>query len=303
MDQNISSQVIENKSKSQTSSKRRGEKFKEIWRRFKKNKTALLGLVIFTVIVFTAVFSNFIVPYEAVTQQNAVDRLQGPSAEHWFGTDNFGRDLFARVIHAAPTSLYIGIVVSVIALAVGGTLGIAAGYYGGRFDNIIMRFLDMISALPGNLLALVIVAALGANMRNMIISLLVGRIASTARLSRSVSIGISEQEYVEAAKAGGSGDLRIIFKHMVPNASGTLIISTTMGIASVILGAASLSFIGLGVQPPIPEWGALLNSSREFFRPAPHLMIFPGMAILLTSLSINMIGDGLRDSLDPKHKS
>lgn len=303
MDQNISSQVIENKSKSQTSSKRRGEKFKEIWRRFKKNKTALLGLVIFTVIVFTAVFSNFIVPYEAVTQQNAVDRLQGPSAEHWFGTDNFGRDLFARVIHAAPTSLYIGIVVSVIALAVGGTLGIAAGYYGGRFDNIIMRFLDMISALPGNLLALVIVAALGANMRNMIISLLVGRIASTARLSRSVSIGISEQEYVEAAKAGGSGDLRIIFKHMVPNASGTLIISTTMGIASVILGAASLSFIGLGVQPPIPEWGALLNSSREFFRPAPHLMIFPGMAILLTSLSINMIGDGLRDSLDPKLKS
>ena len=303
MAQKISSESVENKKIGQKSNRRRGEKLKEIWRRFKKNKVALLGLVIFTIVVLSAIFANLIVPYEKVTEQNAVNRLQTPSAEHWFGTDDFGRDLFARVLHAAPTSLYIGIVVSLIALVVGGTLGIAAGYYGGKFDNIVMRFLDMISALPGNLLALVIVAALGANMRNMIISLVVGRIASTARLSRSVSIGISEQEYVEAARAGGSGDLRIIFKHMVPNASGTLIISTTMGIASVILGAASLSFIGLGVQPPTPEWGALLNGARQFFRPAPHLMIFPGMAILLTSLSINMIGDGLRDSLDPKLKS
>ena len=262
-----------------------------------------MGLVIFSVILLGALFADQIVPYEAVLKQNAPNRLQVPSKDNWFGTDNFGRDLFARVLHAAPTSLFIGIIVSLVSLVIGGTLGIACGYYGGKFDNLVMRFLDMISALPGNLLALVIVAALGANMRNMIISLIIGRIAPTARLSRSVALSISEQEYVEAARAGGSSDLRIIFKHCVPNASGTLIISTTMGIASVILGAASLSFIGLGVQPPRPEWGAMLNEARQYFRDSPHLMMIPGIAILLTSLSINMIGDGLRDSLDPKLKS
>ncbi len=282
---------------------RRIEKIKEVWRRFKKNKVALLGLVIFVVILFGAIFADQIVPYEAVLKQDAPNRLQPPSGDNLFGTDNFGRDLFARVLHAAPTSLFIGVVVSFASLAIGGTLGIACGYYGGKFDNLVMRFLDMISALPGNLLALVIVAALGANMRNMIISLIIGRIASTARLSRSVALSISEQEYVEAARAGGSSDLRIIFKHCVPNASGTLIISTTMGIASVILGAASLSFIGLGVQPPRPEWGAMLNEARPYFRNSPYLMMIPGISILLTSLSINMIGDGLRDSLDPKLKS
>ena len=185
----------------------------------------------------------------------------------------------------------------------GGTLGIACGYFGGRFDNLIMRFLDMISALPGSLLAIVMVAVLGPNMRNLIIALIVGHIASFARMCRSVALSISEQEYVKAAKAGGSSDLRIIFRHAVPNAASTLIINTTMSISGVILSACSLSFIGLGVQPPKPEWGAMLNDARQYFNGSPYLMVIPGLAILITSISINMMGDGLRDALDPKLKS
>ncbi len=279
-------------------------KAKETWRRFKKNKTALVGLVVFMLIVLSAVFANQIVSYDKVTSQIAKDRLQPPGTEgHIFGTDNYGRDLFARTIHAAPNSLLIGISVSLASLIIGGLVGVSCGYYGGAIDNLVMRFLDMISALPGNILAMVMVAVLGPNMINLIIAMVVGRIAGTARMCRSVALSISEMEYIEAARAGGSKDLRIILKHAIPNASGTLIINTTMSIAGVILGAASLSFIGLGVQPPRPEWGSMLNEARQYFRGAPYLMIIPGLAILLTSLSINMIGDGLRDALDPKLKS
>ena len=279
-------------------------KLKETWRRFKKNKSALVGLIVFALIVTVAIFADVIVPYEKVTSQSAVDRLKGPGVDGYFlGTDGYGRDLFARTLHAAPNSLRIGISVSLLSLLIGGLLGISCGYFGGRFDNLVMRFLDMISALPGNLLAMIMVAVLGQNIINLIIALVVGRVAGTARMCRSVALSISEMEYVEAAKAGGSGDWRIILKHAIPNASGTLIINTTMSIASVILSAAALSFIGLGIQPPNPEWGAMLNEARPYFRQSPYLMMIPGVAILITSLSINMIGDGLRDALDPKLKS
>lgn len=279
-------------------------KLKETWRRFKKNRTALVGLAMLLVILFFTVFAHLIVPYNKVTDQKAEDRLLAPGTDGYlFGTDGFGRDLFARTVHAAPNSLFIGVSVSFFSLIIGGLVGISCGYFGGKFDNYIMRFLDMISALPGNLLAIVMVAVLGPNMTNLIIAMVVGRIAGTARMCRSVALSISEMEYVEAARAGGSKDLRIILKHAVPNASGTLIINTTMSISGVILSAASLSFIGLGVQPPKPEWGSMLNEARQYFRQAPYLMVIPGLAILATSLSINMIGDGLRDALDPKLKS
>ena len=278
-------------------------RLKEIWRRFCKNKVALVGFFVFLAIILVAIFADFIVDPEKVTAVNAMDRLVKPCAEHPFGTDEFGRDLFARIIHAAPNSLFIGLVVSFGSLVIGGTLGLSCGYFGGKFDNIVMRFLDMISALPGSLLDIVMVAVLGPSMKNLIIALIVGYVAGFARMSRSVALSISEQEYVKAAKAGGSGDLRIIFRHAVPNAAGTLIINTTMNISSVILSACSLSFIGLGVQPPAPEWGALLNNARQYFNTSPYLMVIPGMAILLTSISINMMGDGLRDALDPKLKS
>jgi len=279
------------------------ERLKETWRRFKKNKIAVIGLIIFTIILLSAIFADLIVPYENAITPHAKERLQAPSKAHIFGTDEFGRDLFARIIHGAGNSLFIGITVSVSSLLVGGGLGICCGYFGGKFDNIVMRILDMISALPGSLLSIVTVAVLGPSMKNLIIAMTVGRIAGSARMCRSVVLSISDQEYVKAAKAGGSGDLRIILRHAVPNASGTLIINTTMSMASVILVACSLSFIGLGVQPPNPEWGALLNTARQYYNNSPYLMFYPGMAILLTSISINMMGDGLRDALDPKLKS
>ena len=276
---------------------------KEVWRRYKKSKLAMMGLIIFLMILFLAVFAEQIVPYEMAIKTNASNRLQPPCAEHIFGTDGRGRDMFARVIHAAPNSLMIGFTVSFFALLIGGFLGISCGYFGGMYDNLVMRFLDMISALPGNLLAIVMVAVLGPNTINLIIALGVGRIAGAARMSRSVALNISAQEYIEAARCGGSRDLRNILAHAVPNASGTLIVNTTMTISQVILLASSLSFIGLGVQPPNPEWGAMLNDAREYFRTAPYLMMIPGCAILLTSIAINMIGDGLRDALDPKMKN
>lgn len=278
-------------------------RLKEIWRRFCKNRIALAGFIVFMCIMMVVVFANVIVPYEMTEKTSPQERLTPPCAEHPFGTDEFGRSVFARIVHAAPNSLFIGFTVSFGSLLVGGTLGIACGYFGGRFDNLVMRFLDMISALPGSLLAIVMVAVLGPNMRNLIIALIVGHIAGFARMSRSVALSISEQEYVKAAKAGGSSDLRIIFRHAVPNAAGTLIINTTMSISGVILSACSLSFIGLGVQPPKPEWGAMLNDARQYFNGSPYLMVIPGLAILITSISINMMGDGLRDALDPKLKS
>ena len=276
---------------------------KEIWRRYRKNRLAMAGLVIFFIILMTAVFADVIVPYEAATKTSASERLQSPNAEHWLGTDGRGRDVFARIVHGAPSSLMIGFIVAAATLVIGGFLGLACGYFGGRFDTIIMRILDMISALPGDLLAIVMVAVLGPNMQNLIIALIIGRIAGTARMARSVALNISAQEYVEAARCGGSRDLRNILVHALPNAAGTLIIDTTMSISIIILSASSLSFIGLGVQPPRPEWGAMLNDAREYFRTAPHLMIFPGLSILLTAISMNMIGDGLRDALDPKLKN
>ena len=276
----------------------------ETWKRLKKNKGAMIGLVIVVILFVLALCAGIIFDYDTdVIGQNYNELLQEPSLRHPFGTDEFGRSVFARIVHAAPNSLFIGFTVSFGSLLVGGTLGIACGYFGGRFDNLIMRFLDMISALPGSLLAIVMVAVLGPNMRNLIIALIVGHIAGFARMSRSVALSISEQEYVKAAKAGGSSDLRIIFRHAVPNAAGTLIINTTMSISGVILSACSLSFIGLGVQPPKPEWGAMLNDARQYFNGSPYLMVIPGLAILITSISINMMGDGLRDALDPKLKS
>ncbi len=279
------------------------ERTKEIWRRYKKNKLAMIGLFVFLVIALTAVFANVIIPYETAVKTHATARLLTPSAEHWFGTDGRGRDVFARIVHGAPNSLMIGFVVAGICLVIGGFLGMACGYFGGHFDNITMRILDMVSALPGNLLAIVMVAVLGPNMRNLIIAMVIGRIAGTARMARSVALNISAQEYVEAARCGGSSDIRNILTHALPNAAGTLIINTTMSISVIILNASSLSFIGLGVQPPRPEWGAMLNDAREYFRTAPYLMVFPGLAIFLTAISVNMIGDGLRDALDPKLKN
>ena len=283
--------------------KKRQSKLSEIWRLFRKNKTAVLGLIVITLIILSAVFADLIVPYEKVIKQDYRSILQPPSLKHWLGTDGYGRDLFARVIHGGRNSLALGFVTSLSALIIGGSIGAAAGYYGGWFEDVIMRGMDALKAIPNTLMALAIVAALGPSMLNLLIAIAIASMPIFVRVVRSAVISISGMEYIEAAKAGGTGDVRIIFKHVVPNAIGVIIVQATMSIAQMILQAASLSFIGMGIQPPSPEWGAMLSEAREYMRTAPYFMLFPGLAIALSALSLNLLGDGLRDALDPRLKS
>ena len=281
---------------------KRNSQLPEIWRRYKKNKAAMVGLVILIFIILIAVFADVIVPYEKCIEQVGAERLQGPSAAHWFGTDDLGRDLFARVIHGSRYSLLIGVSTSLMALAAGAILGASAGYFGGMVDNIICRITDVFMCVPPILLSLAVVAALGSNMKNLIIAITVSCIPGNIRLIRSVVLTVAEQDYVEAARSYGASHARIIFKYVLPNALGPIIVNTTMAISDMILSAAGLSFIGMGIQPPSPEWGALLSNAQKYMFTSLYLLIFPGIFILLSSLSFNLVGDGLTDALDPKLK-
>lgn len=281
---------------------KRNSQLPEIWRRYKKNKAAMVGLVILIFIILIAVFADVIVPYEKCIEQVGAERLQGPSATHWFGTDDLGRDLFARVIHGSRYSLLIGVSTSLMALAAGAILGASAGYFGGMVDNIICRITDVFMCVPPILLSLAVVAALGSNMKNLIIAITVSCIPGNIRLIRSVVLTVAEQDYVEAARSYGASHARIIFKYVLPNAMGPIIVNTTMAISDMILSAAGLSFIGMGIQPPSPEWGALLSNAQKYMFTSLYLLIFPGIFILLSSLSFNLVGDGLTDALDPKLK-
>lgn len=275
----------------------------EVWRRYRKNPTAMIGLAIISVIILSAIFADIIVPYDYGIKQVIPDRLQGPSLKHLFGTDDLGRDLFSRVIHGSRSSLVLGILTTAVATLIGGFLGGICAYYGNRVDNIIMRLLDVITSIPSTLLSLSIVAALGPGIRNLVIAITVSRVPTFARVIRSAVLNIVNQEYIEAAKAGGTRNLRIMLRHVYPNAMSPIIVQCTMSISQLILQAAGLSFLGMGMQPPAPEWGALLNSARDFMRTAPHLMLFPGIAIVLAALAFNLVGDGLRDAFDPRLKS
>ena len=281
---------------------KRNSQLPEIWRRYKKNKAAMVGLVILIFIILIAVFADVIVPYEKCIEQVGSERLQGPSAAHWFGTDDLGRDLFARVIHGSRYSLLIGVSTSLMALAAGAILGASAGYFGGMVDNIICRITDVFMCVPPILLSLAVVAALGSNMKNLIIAITVSCIPGNIRLIHSVVLTVAEQDYVEAARSYGASHARIIFKYVLPNAMGPIIVNTTMAISDMILSAAGLSFIGMGIQPPSPEWGALLSNAQKYMFTSLYLLIFPGIFILLSSLSFNLVGDGLTDALDPKLK-
>lgn len=279
---------------------KKASKFGEIWKRLIRNPGAIIGLVIIITMALGAIFANFIVPEYLVTEQNAAIRFQGPSSEHWFGTDNYGRDLFARILYGSRISLTIGIFTAAFSLLFGGILGAVAAYYGGQVDNTIMRIMDMFTAIPGTLLALAIVAALGASMTNLLIAITISSIPGFVRLIRSTVLTVVESDYIEAARACGTRDRRIILRHILPNAIGPIIVQTTSSISGMILQASGLSYIGMGVQPPRPEWGAMISESREFMRQYPYLMIFPGVCIILAALSFNLLGDGLRDALDPR---
>lgn len=276
---------------------------REIARRMRKNKPAVIGLIILTVIVVLVLFAEQIVPYQEAIAQNVKIRLQRPSGEHWFGTDGYGRDLFARCLHGGRVSLAIGFSSAAFSAVLGIMLGSVAGYYGGMTDSILMRSVDIIAAIPSILMALAVVAALGASQLNLIIAVAFSRTPAIIRVVRTAVLSVGDQEYVEAAKAGGTSDFRIIRKSILPNCIGPIMVQVTMSVAQNILAAATLSFLGLGINPPTPEWGSIISESKEFMRTANYLMIFPGLLIILSTLSLNLVGDGLRDALDPRLKT
>ncbi len=282
--------------------KKNNSQLSEIWWRYKKNKAAMIGLAILIFIVALAVFADMITPYSKCIEQAGADRLLWPGPGHLFGTDEYGRDLFARVVHGSRYSLFIGVATSLMALVAGAVLGASAGYFGGMVDNVICRIVDVFMCVPPILLSLAVVAALGTNLKNLIIAITVSCIPGNVRLIRSVVLTVAEQDYIRAAKSYGTSNFRIIFRYVLPNAMGPIIVNTTMGISGMILSAAGLSFIGMGIQPPSPEWGALLSDAQKYMFTSPYLLFFPGIFIILASLSFNLVGDGLTDALDPKLK-
>lgn len=275
--------------------------FFETMMRLSKNVAAMMGLIIILILTFSAILAPLLTPYD-YDKTDLKNTFEKPSLEHPFGTDDLGRDILARLLFGGRFSLRIGIISISYAVVGGVVIGSIAGYFGGKFDMVIMRFLDIIQAIPGLILSIAISAVLGPGFTNCIIALAVGMTPGFARMLRASILNVRGMEYIEAAQVINAGNFRIITRHVLPNAIQPLIVIATMGLASAILVAASLSFIGLGVQPPTPEWGAMLTAGRGYIRNYPHLVIFPGVTIMVAVLSFNMLGDGLRDALDPKLK-
>lgn len=273
----------------------------DVWMRLKKNKSAMFGLFIIGMLFFCAIFADVIAPY-GIDDQNLANSLVKPNSEFWFGTDNFGRDIYSRIIHGSRISLRVGFVAVSISMILGGALGAIAGFFGGRLDNIIMRTMDILLAIPSILLAISIVSALGPGLINVMIAVGISSIPSYSRIVRASVITLKDQEFVEAARAVGTSNLRIITKHIIPNSLAPIIVQATLGVAGAILSAAGLSFIGLGIQPPTPEWGSMLSAGRQFIRDYPHISMYPGLVIMITIFGLNLLGDGLRDALDPRLK-
>ena len=275
--------------------------FKENLRRFLKNKAAVVGLIIISLLVFGAVFADLITPY-SFDKQDLAARFQLPSFAHLLGTDEFGRDMLTRILYGARISLFVGILSVTVGCLLGGALGAVAAYYGGRIDNYIMRFLDIWHSIPDLLMAIALASAMGPGIGNAIIAIGLTTIPSYARVVRASVMTVKNQEYIEAARCMGANVPRIILKHIIPNALAPIIVQASLGVAGAIITTASLSFIGLGVQPPVPEWGSMLSKGRQYIRNYWHLVTFPGVFIMTTVMSLNLLGDGLRDALDPRLK-
>lgn len=273
----------------------------ETWKRLRRNKLAVVGMVIVLVLIFVTIFADFIAPYDYALQDPTA-RLEFPSLEHPLGTDNYGRDLLSRIIYGGRISLLVALMAVFISLIVGGFLGATAGYFGGWYEVVVMRLMDILMAIPGILMAVSISAALGSGVFNTALAISVGGIPSYARIVRATVMSIRGQEYVEAARALGCSNMRIIFRQILPNTLAPIIVDTTLRLGANILQISSLSFIGLGVQPPTPEWGSIMANGRNYIRDFYPLVTFPGIAIMLTLFGFNLFGDGLRDALDPKMK-
>lgn len=273
--------------------------FKEFVRKFKKQKTALVALVFICLLAIIAIISYQVVPY-GINEYDYSAIMQGPSAKHIFGTDEFGRDLFSRILCGTRISLSVGLLSVSIGAILGTILGLLGGYYGGLLDACIMRVCDVLFAFPGIILAIAIVAILGSGLYNVVIAVAVFSTPTFARLVRSTTLSLKSSVFVQAARNIGSSDRRILFRHILPGAIPNIIVQYTMSIGNSILTASSLSFLGMGAQPPTPEWGLLLSNGRNYMMSSWHITFFPGLAIFLTVLSFNLLGDGLRDALDPK---
>lgn len=274
----------------------------DVLRRLFRNYMAVLGMFVVTLLLSLSICSILTFDYSIAIDNNYATILQQPSLEFPFGTDNYGRCVFTRIVFGARISLIVGIVATLVPVIIGGILGAFSGYYGQRIDNVVMRLLDILYAVPGILLAIAIVAAFGANTINLILALSVGAIPAYARTVRATVLSISNNEFVEAAKACGAKDFTIIFKHIIPNSLAPVIVRATLGIGGAVLSTSALSYLGLGIEPHIPEWGNILKIGSTYLETNPYLAIFPGIAIILIVLSFNYFGDGLRDALDPKLK-
>lgn len=282
--------------------KKKESMFFMTWKHLAKNKLAVAGLIVLIITALLAVFAPIAAPY-GYEEQDLFNTLAGPSREHWLGTDNLGRDMLSRLIYGGRNSLTLGLISVALAAALGVILGAVSGYYGGKVDMVIMRLLDVLQAVPAILLAIAISATLGPGYMNCILALTISQIPGFTRMTRASCLNVQGMEYVEAARSINARERRIIFKHVLPNAISPIIVQATMSVATAILTSASLSFIGLGVQPPQAEWGAMLSAGRSYIRSNPHVIIYPGITIMIVVLSLNLLGDGLRDALDPRLKN
>ena len=272
-----------------------------VWRRLKKSKTAIFGLIVIVLLIFTAVFADFIAPYP-YDQQDYSQTFDYATAAHLMGTDNFGRDIFSRIIYGTRISLFIAIISVLISFTVGVFLGATSAYYGGTYDTVVMRILDAFLSIPSLLCAVSVSAALGNGLIQTAIAIAIANIPVFARVTRASVITVRKAEYVEAAESIGVDNARIMLRHIMPNALAPIFVQTSLSIVNAILTISMLSFIGLGIQPPTPEWGSMLSSGREFIRDFWPLVTFPGVMIMVPLISFNMLGDGLRDALDPRLK-
>jgi len=282
--------------------KRKQSKFRDVWRRLIKNKLAVVALVVLVLLILVAVLAPVIAPYP-YSQQHSKHTYEGSSAEFLLGTDKLGRDVLSRLIYGSRQSLQMGVIAVAIASVVGVIIGAVAGYYGRWVDNLCMRLLDIYQSVPMFLLCVTLAAILGPSLQNAIIALGVSTVPGYARIMRASVLTVREKEYIEAERAVNARDAAIIFKHILPNAIAPIIVEITMGVGACILAGSALSFIGLGVQPPIPEWGAMISDARSVMREHPTLAMYPGICVMLSVLSCNLLGDGLRDALDPRLKN
>lgn len=273
------------------------------WRQLRRNKGALIGLALLIIIILGALLAPVFYDYNTdVIGMNVRERMQWPSSKHICGTDELGRDIFARIVYGARYSLAVGVVAVIIALIVGVLLGSAAGYIGGTFENVVMRICDIFSSIPSVLMAIAVVSALGKSTLNLMIAVGIASTAPFVRVARAAVLVVRGEEYVEAARAIGQPDWKIVLVHIIPNCVSQIIVQATLRVGSAIISAAQLSFLGLGVPAPAPEWGSMLSAGRLYIRDYSYMTLFPGIAIMITVLCLNLLGDGLRDALDPKLK-